>query len=183
MEQSVIERPIPIEAALHAQGPVVLQVGGVVKWYDKVKGYGFIVPDDGGSDIFLGKAVVSIANVGEPEEGARVVVIMQVRDKGRSATRLVSLEPPIEKPAKPVPNGVTSVEGPQRGMVKLFNAKRGFGFVTLGDGTADIFFHVTTPGSARLRSLEVGDEVEVKWGAGPNGLIAIEMMDKEAAAA
>jgi CspA family cold shock protein len=175
MEQNVIEGPIPVESALHARGPADVQrVSGLVKWYDRAKGYGFIVPDDGGPDIFLGKAVVDIANLGEPEEGARVVAMMQVRNKGRSATGLVSLEAP-EKP-EIVPIRVADIAGPRRGTVKLFNAQRGFGFVTLGDGTADIFFHVTTPGSDDLRSLVIGDEVVVTWGVGPNGLTAVEVI-------
>jgi CspA family cold shock protein len=174
MEQNVIEGTIPAESALSVRAPAdVLSATGVVKWYDKTKGYGFIVPDDGGPDIFLGKAVVSIANLGDPEEGARVVVMMQVRDKGRSATRLVSLDQP-PRSERLVPNGVTDIEGPRCGTIKLFDLKRGFGFVTLGDGTADIFFHVTTPSNVDLRLLTVGDRVDVTWGTGPNGLTAGE---------
>lgn len=172
MEQSVVDIASQDGSARFAPGPAdVHPVTGLVKWYDAAKGYGFIVPDDGGPDIFLGKAVVAMANIGEPQEGCRVVATMQVRAKGRSATGLISIEPP----EKIVPPGLVDITGPRRGAVKLFNLKRGFGFITLGDGTADIFFHVTTPGP-NLRILMVGDEVHVTWGSGPNGLTAVEVV-------
>lgn len=172
MEQSVIEGASQAGAVRFTPGPAdVQQTTGLVKWYDGTKGYGFIVPDDGGPDIFLGKAVVAMANLGEPQEGCRVVATMQIRAKGRSATGLISLEPP----ERIVPPGLADITGPRRGIVKLFNLKRGFGFITLGDGTADIFFHVTTPGS-NLRTLMAGDEVQVMWGSGPNGLTAVEVV-------
>ncbi len=158
-------------------------VAGYVKWYDPAKGFGFIVPDDGGADVFLGKAVIELAGHGIPKEGCRVEAMAQNRTKGRSATALLAVGPAdpatletLRAARRPRPPGpeVADVVGPRRGMVKLFNARRGFGFVTIGDGTPDIFFHVTTQG-AGLRSLAVGDAVDVVWGSGPNGLTAVEV--------
>ena len=31
----------------------VIELSGVIKWFDVSKGYGFIVPDNGGTDILL----------------------------------------------------------------------------------------------------------------------------------
>ena len=31
----------------------VIELSGVIKWFDVSKGYGFIVPDNGGADILL----------------------------------------------------------------------------------------------------------------------------------
>jgi CspA family cold shock protein len=171
------------------RGVAVERVAGYVKWYDAAKGFGFIVPDAGGADVFLGKAVVEMAGFGLPSEGCRVEAMAQIRDKGRSATALLSVGPPdpatLEtlraarrpRPATPMGPRPADVTGPRRGVVKLFNVPRGFGFITIGDGTADIFFHVTT--GSNLRALAVGDEVDVVWGAGPNGLTAVEVTPAE----
>lgn len=156
------------------------RVAGTVKWYDRGRGYGFIVPDDGGPDVFLGQAVVELAGFGHPDEGCRVEAAMQVRARGRSATALLRLVRP-----EPVDDGrsgrrtrsdrLTDISGPRRGVVKMIKRERGFGFVTLGDGTPDIFFHFSVRGTG-VRTLEEGDAVEVSWGSGPEGLMAVEIV-------
>ena len=39
------------------------RVGGIVKWYNREKGYGFIAPDNGGSDVFLHKSELDAARI------------------------------------------------------------------------------------------------------------------------
>lgn len=45
---------------------------GTVKWFNSVKGFGFIKPDDGGKDVFVHIAAVEGAGLGTLAEGQRI---------------------------------------------------------------------------------------------------------------
>jgi cold shock protein len=45
---------------------------GKVKWFDTKKGYGFIVPDDGGRDLFVHITAVQKAGYTDLVQGVRV---------------------------------------------------------------------------------------------------------------
>jgi cold shock protein len=45
---------------------------GTVKWFNGQKGYGFIQPDDGGSDIFVHISAVERAGLRSLNEGQKV---------------------------------------------------------------------------------------------------------------
>jgi cold shock protein len=45
---------------------------GTVKWFNEGKGYGFIVPDEGGPDIFVHASTVKKSGYHFLPEGARV---------------------------------------------------------------------------------------------------------------
>jgi CspA family cold shock protein len=45
---------------------------GTVKWFNATKGYGFIQPDDGGSDVFLHISAVEQAGIGSVNEGDKL---------------------------------------------------------------------------------------------------------------
>jgi CspA family cold shock protein len=45
---------------------------GKVKWFSAQRGYGFIVPDDGGADTFVHISTVERAGLGLLSEGQRV---------------------------------------------------------------------------------------------------------------
>ncbi|MBP0580359.1 cold-shock protein [Labrys sp. LIt4] len=45
---------------------------GTVKWFDPIKGYGFIAPDNGSRDIFVHITAVTRAGLGELREGQKV---------------------------------------------------------------------------------------------------------------
>jgi CspA family cold shock protein len=59
---------------------------GTVKWFNGTKGYGFIQPDDGGSDVFVHISAVERAGLRGLQEGQKLSYELE-RDKrsGKSA--------------------------------------------------------------------------------------------------
>jgi cold shock protein len=59
-----------------------------------------------------------------------------------------------------------------QGIVKWFNADKGFGFIAPEDGTADVFVHYSAIETGGYRSLEENQKVEYTVSQGPKGLQA-----------
>ncbi|HFE2892500.1 TPA: cold shock protein CspG [Klebsiella pneumoniae] len=58
------------------------------------------------------------------------------------------------------------------GLVKWFNADKGFGFITPADGSKDVFVHFSAIQSNNFRTLEEGQKVEFSIENGAKGLAA-----------
>lgn len=57
---------------------------GTVKWFNPEKGYGFVVPDDGGKDVFVHISAVEAAGLRTLEEGQKVEYELQ-ENRGKQA--------------------------------------------------------------------------------------------------
>src|SRR4051812_44401848 len=70
---------------------------------------------------------------------------------------------------------VTPTSGLERAVVKWFNRLRGFGFLTRGEGTPDIFVHMETLRRFGIAELRPGQTVLVRFGPGSKGMMAAEV--------
>jgi len=135
-------------AATPPPPPTGEKIKGVVKWFDKKKGYGFIIPSDGSDNLFVHHT--DIANI----EGFRFlteneeVEFVEGGDAGKRMAKDVTV----------LPGPPMNADGTKHlGLVKWFDPKKGYGFVTPNDGSEDIFVHYTDvhcEGFAFLRDRE-----------------------------
>src|SRR4029077_19368448 len=113
-------------------------------------------------------------------EGARVVVEVLQRPKGLQAFRILSMDEstaihPAQMPPPRTHVTVQPTSGLERAQVKWFNRLRGFGFLSRGEGTPDIFVHMETLRRYGIAELRPGQTVLVRFGPGPKGLMAAEV--------
>lgn len=58
---------------------------GTVKWFDSVRGFGFIAPEDGAKDAFVHISAVERAGLTELREGQKVEFELMPGKNGKSA--------------------------------------------------------------------------------------------------
>ncbi len=158
----------------------LVEITGVIKWFDVAKGFGFIVPDNGMQDILLHVTCLRRDGYQTVLEGTRVVALVQKRERGHQAFRILSMDQstavhPSQMPPVRTHVQVTPSSGLERVLVKWFNRTKGFGFLTRGEGTEDIFIHMETLRRFGLTELRPGQVVLVRFGDGEKGLMAAEI--------
>jgi cold shock protein len=62
---------------------------GTVKWFNNAKGYGFIVPADGGEEVFVHFSSIEADGYKTLAEGQKVEFEHTQGPKGRQATRVI----------------------------------------------------------------------------------------------
>ena len=158
----------------------VIEISGVIKWFDVAKGYGFILPDNGMPDVLLHVTCLRRDGFQTAYEGTRVVCEVLQRPKGLQAFRVLSMDEstavhPSTLPPARTHVTITPTSGLERAIVKWFNRLRGFGFLTRGEATPDIFVHMETLRRYGIAELRPGQTVLVRFGPGPKGLMAAEV--------
>ncbi|MBI3515226.1 MAG: CspA family cold shock protein [Proteobacteria bacterium] len=154
---------------------------GAVTWFSASKGFGFIKPSDGTEDVFVHVSVVQRAGLDGLREGATVICEVAPGKKGRQVARLLEVNDETAvahegggegdhggfRPRPPRPFGGGGggfgagqpVGDPGEGVVKWFNATKGFGFITPDSGGKDVFLHASVVRRAGLMEVQPGQRV------------------------
>ncbi len=69
---------------------------GTVKWFNDAKGFGFIEPDGGGSDIFAHFSAITMEGFKTLKQGSRVSFEVQQGPKGQLAQNIQAQPGPIQ---------------------------------------------------------------------------------------
>lgn len=164
------------EAGDNIQAGTVV-INGTVKWFNAVKGFGFICPNDGTGDVFLHLSCLRDAGYDSVPEGAGIVCEAVQRPKGMQAVRVIELDSSSATARRSAPrqaaSGAHSVPAGEgdflAATVKWFNPVKGYGFVSCGEGTQDVFVHMEVLRRAEMNELEPGQVVRIRVGQGSKG--------------
>jgi CspA family cold shock protein len=148
---------------------------GKVKFFNEAKGFGFIAPDGGGVDVFVHVSALQRSGLGALNEGDEVTYeLEQDRRSGKLAAvdlRVTGSSGPSERPSRPPRfdsgerrgghggGGPREMLGSGSGVVKWFNAAKGFGFIQPRDGGGDVFVHISAVERSGLSGLAEGQSV------------------------
>ncbi|MDO6590655.1 cold shock domain-containing protein [Loktanella sp. D2R18] len=164
------------------------RVIGLVKWFDPAKGFGFVVSDQGGSDILLHANVLRNFGQGSVVDGSVIEIAVQDTQRGLQATEVLSITPPEMDAAVPLkdmeefsPEDI-ALRAIEPARVKWFDKAKGFGFANIFGNDDDVFIHIEVLRRSGLSDLQSGEAIGLRLVDGERGRMAIEVVGWEVAA-
>jgi CspA family cold shock protein len=87
------------DANYNPQNSQSFNIIGKLKWFNRVKGFGFVVPEDGGEEIFVHATIFQQANLLDIPQGTQMEVVTIRGPKGLEATSIKELDKSFSNPA------------------------------------------------------------------------------------
>lgn len=162
-------------------------VHGRVKWFDPAKGFGFIVSDEGGSDILLHANVLRNYGQSSVADGTEITVSVQMTQRGVQAVEVLKIEPPLgmtfplgDDNAVATPEEIAA-RPLEPARVKWFDKGKGFGFANVFGRPEDVFIHIEVLRMSGFADLAAGEAVCLRIIDGKRGRMAVQVVSWEAA--
>jgi len=154
------------------------ELTGRVKWFNTAKGFGFLTPIDEPGDIFLHLSCLREAGHEYVAEGVSISCEVVRRSKGLQALKILDIDTSTAVPFEPRPIPQTNVTNHPAIQaqgdfveveVKWFDPVKGYGFLTRGEGTQDIFVHMETLRREGALPIQAGQRLNVRIGDSDKG--------------
>ncbi|WP_238941470.1 cold shock protein [Jannaschia sp. Os4] len=154
-------------------------VEGTVKWFDPVRGFGFVAVDGFERDVLLHVNVLRSIGQTSVVQGAGVTIAVARTPRGLQATQITDVRPPAEgEVPEDAPEYLQAAEPgtpiePAR--VKWYDRGKGFGFANVFGQAGDVFIHAEVLRRFGLAELAPGEAVCVRTRDGQRGRLAVEV--------
>lgn len=145
------------------------RISATVKWFNPIKGYGFVQPSNGVGDAFIHVSVLEAVGAKDLQDGAELECEIEQGPRGPMVSVIHSIHggtpevPPAGDPDAPAVEGV----------VKFFDPNKGYGFIMPDDEGQDIFVSGRVVAQSGLRMLDADARVRVTIRSGEKGPLAI----------
>lgn len=172
---------------LRQQDTETEKVSGTVKWFDPVKGFGFVVATEGGPDILLHANVLRNFGQSSVADGAGIEIAVQRTERGVQATEVLRIEPPALGEGatladfEDIDSDVLNAAELEPARVKWFDKAKGFGFANVFGSSDDVFIHIEVLRRSGLADLQPGEALAIRVIDGKRGRMALEVCAWEVA--
>ncbi len=165
----------------------VRRLRGHVKWFDPVKGFGFVITDEGGPDILLHANVLRNFGQSSVADGSAIELTAQKTERGLQAVSVLSISPPEVAPGAGLIDiaefdpSYLAQRPLEPARVKWFDKAKGFGFANVFGLEEDVFVHIEVLRKSGFADLQAGEAVCMRVIEGKRGRMACEVLSWDVA--
>lgn len=145
------------------------RISATVKWFNPIKGYGFVQPSNGVGDAFIHVSVLEAAGQKDLQDGAELECEIEQGPRGPMVSVIHSItggDPEVVVASDP---DAPATEG----VVKFFDPNKGYGFIMPDGEEQDIFVSGRVVAQSGLRMLDADSRVRVTTRSGEKGPLAV----------